>query len=142
MFLMLMQAKSNFFDRAQVKNSMDSATRRALSKSGAFVRQRAKTSIRKRAGSSKPGQAPHSHVGLLRKYILFAYEPARQSVVIGPAKLRADSQAPRLLEHGGTITRQDGKKRRTLHYRPRPLMRPALEQEQRSLPALWHNSLR
>jgi len=72
-----------------------------LSKFWAFVRQRARTSIRKRKGTSQPGSPPYSHVGLLRKFILFAYEPARQSVVIGPVLLREGSDVLRLPEQGG-----------------------------------------
>jgi hypothetical protein len=41
-------AKQWFFDRAKVKNAVDVGTRRVLSRFGAFVRTRAKTSIRKK----------------------------------------------------------------------------------------------
>ncbi|MFQ3593688.1 MAG: hypothetical protein SNJ82_10975 [Gemmataceae bacterium] len=44
----------------------------------------------------------------MRKFILFAYDPTRQSVVIGPTLIRAESQAPRLLEHGGEAVRRKG----------------------------------
>jgi hypothetical protein len=113
-----------------------------LSKFGAFVRQRAKTSIRKRKGTSPPGSPPYSHVGLLRKFILFAYDPTRNSVVIGPTLIRAGSEAPRLLEYGGEAVRRTKIKTRRLRYRPRPFMRPAFEQEKTRLPALWRNSIR
>ncbi len=135
-------AKQGFFDRAKVKNAVDADTRRVLSKFGAFVRQRAKTSIRKRKGTSPPGSPPHSHTGLLRKFILFAYDADRKSVVIGPTLLREGSQAPRLLEHGGTtVIAHRGPKRRA-RYRPRPYMRPAFQAEQVRLPGLWKNSIR
>jgi len=48
-------AKQGFFSREKVKRSVDAGTRKVLSKFGAFVRQRAKTSIRKRKGTSPPG---------------------------------------------------------------------------------------
>ena len=48
---------------------------------------------------------PHSHVGLLRKFILFAYVPTCKSVVIEPTLIRAESQTLRLLEHGGEAIR-------------------------------------
>jgi hypothetical protein len=64
-------AKQGFFDRALVQQKVAKAERRVLSRFGAFVRTRAKTSIRKKKGTSPPGSPPHSHVGLLRKFILF-----------------------------------------------------------------------
>lgn len=42
------QAKSNFFDRKKVVDAVDKATRNALSKLGAFIRQRAKSSLKYR----------------------------------------------------------------------------------------------
>ena len=135
-------AKQNFFDRERVKKSVDSATRRVLSKFGAFVRQRARTSIRNRKGASPPGQPPYSHVGLLRKFIFFAYDQPRQSVVIGPVLLRGESDAPKLLEHGGDVVRRTKHKARRMHYRPRPFMGPAFQKEKAALPALWKDSVR
>jgi hypothetical protein len=136
-------AKGGFFDREKVRRSADAGTRRVLSKFGAFVRQRARTSIRKRKGTSPPGQPPYSHVGLLRKFILFAYDPQRRSVVIGPTLTKEGSQAPRLLEHGGDVVLEHkGGKARHVRYRPRPFMQPAFVAEKPKLPALWRDSVR
>jgi hypothetical protein len=135
-------AKGGFFDREKVKRSVDSGTRRVLSKFGAFVRTRAKTSIRKKKGTSPPGQPPYSHVGLLRKFILFAYDAQRQSVVIGPTLTKEGSTAPRLLEHGGNAVIEDRGKKRRARYRPRPFMQPAFEAEKPKLPTLWRDSVR
>jgi hypothetical protein len=135
-------AKGGFFDRDKVMRSVDAGTRKVLSKFGAFVRQRAKTSIRKRKGTSSPGSPPYSHVGLLRKFILFAYDPQRRSVVIGPALTKEGSQAPRLLEHGGDAVIVDRGKARHVRYRPRPFMQPAFEAEKPKLSALWRDSVR
>ncbi len=136
------QAKQGFFDRGKVQRSVDAATRRVLSKFGAFVRQRAKSSIRSRKGISLPGSPPSSHVGLLKKFILFAYDPGRKSVVIGPTLIRADSVAPRLLEHGGETTLETKRGAQRARYRPRPFMGPAFVAEQSQLPGLWKNSVR
>jgi hypothetical protein len=138
----LREAKQGFFDREKVKKSVDAATRRVLSRFGAFVRTRAKTSIRKRRGTSPPGQPPYSHVGLLRRLIFFAYDRPRDSVVIGPVLTRRDSQAPELLEHGGETVRRTDRRTRRLRYRPRPYMGPAFQREQQNLPALWRGSVR
>lgn len=140
-----MRIKSLFFDRKVVLDAVDKAKRTVLSKAGAFIRTVARTSIRKRKGSAPPGSPPHSHVGLLRNFILFGYDRASDSVVVGPAKSNKPNEAPRVLEHGGvtTTTRFARGKRRKLRVRvaARPFMGPALEKERPKLPALWRNSV-
>ncbi|HID23432.1 MAG TPA: hypothetical protein EYP14_13685 [Planctomycetaceae bacterium] len=138
----LKEAKRGFFDRKKVQRSVDTATRRVLSRFGAFVRTRARTSIRKRTGTSPPGRPPYSHVGLLRRLIFFAYDRRRRSVVVGPVLIRRDSQAPELLEHGGQTLVRTGGRRGRLRYRPRPYMGPAFQREQQNLSALWRDSIR
>lgn len=103
--------KGWFFDRPAVQRLADRAKLRVLSRMGAFVRQRARTSIRTRRAASRPGQPPSSHTGLLKRWILFAYDPAAASVVVGPAALnwvqfRGGVRAragtvPEALEYGG-----------------------------------------
>lgn len=133
------EAQSGFFDRPKVQRQVDAGARKVLSKFGAFVRTRAKSSIRKRKAISSPGQPPSSHLGLLRKFIFFSYDAKRKSVVIGPTRLnQKDGTAPRLLEKGGT-RREKG---RTLKYRPRPFMGPAFTKELENLPAMWRNAVR
>ena len=75
------------FNTKAIRNHVDRATRKVLSKFGAFVRQTAKRSIRKRKSASPPGSPPSSHIGLLKRFIWFGYEPNKRSVVIGPARL-------------------------------------------------------
>lgn len=139
------QAKGGFFDRAAVVGAVDAATRRVLSRFGAFVRTRARTSIRKRKSTSPPGGPPYSHVGTLRKLIFFAYDFARASVVIGPTLSDSPSGAPEILEFGGTaeISDRDHKGRtKTVRIGPRPYMGPAFQQELPGLPAMWKDSVR
>ena len=135
--------KQLFFDREAVISKVDAATRRVLSKFGAFVQRSAKSSIRKRKRISAPGQPPSSHIGLLRKFIYFGYDADRRSVVIGPARLnqKGRGEAPALLEYGGkaTLVRRGEKKRAT--YRARPYMGPAFEKEKPQLPAMWRGSV-
>lgn len=141
--LTLAPAKANFFDRQKVRSAMDDATRRVLSRFGAYVRQRARTSIRKRRGASAPGSPPHSHVGLLRRGILFAYDARTRSVVVGPFLLRPGSRAPNLLEYGGfAVVTDDQGRRRRAYYRARPYMRPAFQAELSRLPDQWKGKLR
>jgi hypothetical protein len=132
--LNLKAAKQGFFDRPAVVRALDRANRRALSRAGAFVRQRARTSMKKRKGTSPPGQPPYAHVGLLRKFLLFAYDAGKKSVVVGPARINKSGEAPALLEHGGRNQAGD-------FYRSNPYMGPALRQEAPNFPALWKNSV-
>jgi len=138
--------KNLFFDRPKVQRAVDAARRRVLSKAGAFVRQEARQSIRKRKGTSPPGRPPYSHVGLLRNLILFGYDERTDSVVIGPLGFRR-SNAPNVLEFGGTTVvekrRRRGKRvRRKVRIAQRAYMGPALEKERPKLPKLWANSVR
>jgi hypothetical protein len=137
-------AKGGFFDRGKVIAAMDRATRKALSKFGSFVRQRAKTSIRKRKGISPPGGPPYSHVGHVRKFLFFSYDADRKSVVIGPARLggTVDPAALPALEYGGTSTGIVKGKRRSISVRARPFMGPAFEAERPGLAAMWRDSVK
>jgi hypothetical protein len=161
-----MRIKHLFFDRQTVVNAVDKAKRQALSRAGAFIRTAAKSSIRSRKGAAPPGQPPHSHTGLLKRFIFFGYDPSTESVVVGPAKLNRPTGAPHILEFGGGVvakkpllvpvgnTGRDRKGRFTarrlrripagtrLKYEPRPFMGPALEKERPNLPKTWANSVR
>jgi len=141
-----LRVKGMFFDRPRVQRAVDRGKRKALSKGGAFIRQRARRSIRKRKRSSRPGQPPSSHTGLLRRFILFGYDRQRDSVVVGPVGFRR-STAPSVLEFGGRTAvewRRRGRRRgkRVVRIAPRPYMRPALEKEKSNLPAVWRHSVR
>lgn len=135
-------AKKLFFDSAAVRKMLDDQTQKALSRAGAFVRQRAKTSIRSRKKVSDAGTPPSSHTGDLKRLIWFAYDPGSQSVVIGPVRFK-QGDAPNLLEFGGTAKRQRrGGKSVITTYRPRPFMGPALDKEIPKLAALWGKSVK
>ena len=95
------QFKSSFFDREAVLKKVDSATRQVLSRAGAFIRTRAKSSIRKRKKAAPPGQPPSSHTGVLKNLIFFAYDSASKSVVIGPAK--SNQRNAFAIESGGSV---------------------------------------
>jgi hypothetical protein len=142
-----MDFKRMFFDSRAVRRKVDAATRRVLSRFGAYVRKVAHDSIRKRKGSSRPGQPPSSHTGLLRRFIFFGYDLGRRSVVIGPVRLdRKIGDAPHALEYGGPTVAVVGPRRRRRKRRvrieARPYMGPALAKELPGLPALWRNSVK
>ncbi len=142
-----MVTKQMFFDRKAVTSRVDRATRKVLSRFGAFVRTGARHSIRKRKATSAPGEPPSSHTGLLRKFIFFGYDRDRRSVVIGPQRLNQKvGDAPHALEYGGTSTVVEGlrsrRKKRRIKVAARPFMGPAFEREQPKLPAMWAKSIK
>ncbi|MEI8197013.1 MAG: hypothetical protein WCI73_14030, partial [Phycisphaerae bacterium] len=77
---------------------------KALSMLGAYVRQRAQSSMPFRRKPSAPGQPPSSHTGLLRQFLWFAYDDTTDSVVIGPVATSKGGVVLELLEKGGVTT--------------------------------------
>jgi hypothetical protein len=155
------KSKRNFFDRKAILARLTPAERRVVSKFGAFVRRTARSSIRQSKKSAQPGQPPKAHTkdkfATLRN-ILFAYDPARHSVVIGPVKIRRSGfqQVAQITELGGTVSgvpqrvQVQGKRKRwrktgrkvTARYAPHPFMQPAFQKEQKeSLPSLWRGAI-
>jgi hypothetical protein len=117
MFGVTYKIKGQFFDRLPVQKMMADHERRALSRIGAFIRRRARSSIRRRKRTSSPGQPPSAHstdkVATL-KNILFGYDSSKKSVVVGPVLLNqfnhdwiagvGSISIPELMEHGGVLT--------------------------------------
>jgi hypothetical protein len=166
-FVITMQAKQLFFDRRLVKRRISKANRKALSKAGAFIRRRARSSLRRRKGVSSPGRPPSVHssdsVATL-KNILFAYEPQSESLVVGPVRLNqqallgpqlGSTTVPQLHEFGGRVRIREVKvgnrwfsgvrrvrpgqpiRVRSARYAERPFMGPALEAEKDNIPDAW-----
>lgn len=108
------EMKKAFFDRQKINDAVDRETRRALSKSLAYVRRRMRSGLRRRKRPSKPGQAPSVHSknpALTLKAIFFAYDARTKSGVVGPVKLNgqrslstSNMALPGLLEIGGLVT--------------------------------------
>ena len=138
-----MKVKQLFFDSPKVLKAVDKATRKTLSRFGAFVRRTARGSIRKRKKTSAPGKPPTSQTGILKRFIFFSYEPNRKSVVIGPMRLTGSDrgEAPSALEYGGTATLKRDTDKTNVTIRPRPFMGPAFEKEKPKLPRLWKDSV-
>lgn len=132
-----------FFDAPNVIKKIKDGTKSVMSKAGAFIRQRAKTSIRPRKGIAKPGQPPSSHDGTLRKLIFFGYDSSTDSVVIGP-KLKGGGQSdpttPHLLEFGGTT--KSWRTQKTARYHVFPYMEPALEKEKDKFRDLFQGAVK
>ena len=103
-----------FFDSPAVLRAVDRARRRVLSKQGAFLRTRARSLIRPRKTASAPGSPPHSHTGILRRFLYFSFDSATRTVVVGPARTNqvffdkdrrpVTGTVPRVQAYGGQIT--------------------------------------
>lgn len=101
-----LKVKGLFFDRAVVIKAMSKATLRALSKAGAFIRTRARSSMRRRKRASTPGTPPSAHGGAqLKTLLFFSFDPSTKSVVVGPVPF-ARGEAPNLNEFGGQVQRK------------------------------------
>ncbi len=139
----LESVKQTMLDQKRIVDAAEMATFRALSRFGAFVRQRAKTSMRRRKAISDPGEPPSTHLGLIRDNVLFEVERAAKNVVIGPMQLNKSSpMALSALEHGGqTIIMRRGKALE-VQVAARPFMQPAFDKELERAPYLWENGLR
>jgi hypothetical protein len=160
---------SMFFDRASVQRKVKDGTKSVLARAGAFVRRTAKGLIRPGKKPAKPGNAPHSHLGLLKQFIFFGYDERTESVVIGPALLNGKSDSnvtvPELLEFGGEavlrkdiyVTNEVGRDARGkfvtggkslvkagthLLYHKFPFMAPAMEQEAPKFPQLFSDAVK
>lgn len=132
---------SGFFDRPGVIAKVKDGTKSVLSRAGAFIRTRARSSIKKRKRSSEPGEPPSSHTGRLKDLIFFAYDKITESVVIGPLLFRKRTPVvPLLLELGGEATHwRTGEKTR---YSAFPFMQPARDAEAPKFPGLFTNAIK
>jgi hypothetical protein len=115
--------RKSFFDADRILKSMDRATHRVLSRHGAFVRTRSRTSIRYRKDPAPPGRPPSAHKTVTRLKtnrkgvtkrqasspyrdgIYFSYDKAAKRVVIGPVIFPSARRkgTPERLEYGGTV---------------------------------------
>jgi hypothetical protein len=83
------RVRNSFFDRPAVVARLTIARRKVLSRAGAFVRKRARSSMRRRKAASAPGTPPTARAKGTDslKTILFAYDDRRDAVIIGPVLL-------------------------------------------------------
>lgn len=151
-FRVTLDVKDMFFDRARVLEQIGRENAKRLSKAGAFIRQRAKSKLKRKGrgkqGRNKRGQftkgrsaaagePPAVHGSNSRsdlRFILFGLDRDWESVVIGPVgfpnkRLRGSSAetVPELMEFGGTAL--VGKKKKRARYAKHPFMGPSLREE-------------
>jgi hypothetical protein len=92
---------SKFFDPAIVETEVDRIEYEKLKRNALYLRKAARNSIRRRKGPSKPGQAPRSVRGDLKRGIQAHYERGLGQAVVGPVKFDWGTGAPSALEFGG-----------------------------------------
>lgn len=138
-----------FLNPRRVTSAAERAARRGLSRFGAFTRTTARRSIKQPAKnaktqSSRPGNPPKSHLGFLKNLILWAYDNARQSVVIGPlVKAGRSGVAIRALEYGGTTVLKTREGMKHAYIDERPYMRPAfLIAKERLIPQVFKDAMK
>ncbi|MEM9827744.1 MAG: hypothetical protein AAF958_14230 [Planctomycetota bacterium] len=151
-----------------MRNAVDRAKKKNLSRAGAYVRRTARSSIRpatkkqkkqrrhlqksrrRRLGRhdptiSRPGRPPRRHTPGKRgiRLILFGYDQASASVIVGPVRFQTSgNNVAQLLEHGGSGFVGRGRRKKRATYLPRPFMQPALEKESSKFPDLFRNSVK
>lgn len=131
---------------SKVTNAYLKAERQVLTKAAARGRSIARRAMRKRNRAARPGEAPSVRRGELKRFLLFAYEPARHVALFGPKKLGGSGDTPEALEHGKTTSRTVGRgknrRRQSVAYEKRPAMVPALQDISPGLPAMWKNAIK
>lgn len=108
-----MRIVDQFFDRQTVLRPHERAARRSLSRFGAFLRRRARSSLRRRKRVSAPGKPPSVHsrdAHATLKNILFGLESDQMTVLVGPVKTNQrgflggeslSGTVPQVMEFGG-----------------------------------------
>lgn len=118
--------KSAFFPKPE--RGIEQGSAGLLAKEGAYVRRRMQQTLRYAKKASAPGQPPKVHrsdsftrarrdprTGIetrrptspLKELIFFAFDRARNSVIVGPARFgTAGGRVPGVLEYGGSVTQQ------------------------------------
>lgn len=150
--------KDWFLDRAAVAAKIGKARQRAMLKGGSYTRRKARDLLRRGKKAAQPGRPPHVHGPEPNlKTIFFAYDPARDQVIVGPvvlnsSKARGGKTVPQIQEFGGVAdimewstdggqtwqnqdqivqARNRGKRaitrRRLANVAPHPFMQPAWE---------------
>lgn len=110
-FEITLDAKDWFFNKAEVLRRVGERRNKALLVAGAFISRKAKDLIRSGKKSAAPGKPPKKHKkgSPNLETILFALDPATDSMIVGPIKFnsrglrKSDRETvPEILEFGGT----------------------------------------
>lgn len=122
-------------DFGKVKKYVKDSVIATFGDASRIIQSIARKSIKRRSGDnySRPGEAPKTRRGDLRRAIQYDVDNKRQEAIIGPLESRMGPAAA-VHEHGGTIKGQ--------MFDKRPYMAPALERIAPKLPKLWQFSVK
>lgn len=152
------EVRQLYFDDPAIRRFMDLKTLSALSRAGAFLRQRARTSMRYRPlehkrgplkgqpNHSATGEPPYAHKETgahIRKRLEFAFDTGSKSLVVGPKKFGA-GRAPNVQEFGSaTGTTTVAGRRIPGRFPARSFMGPAMREEIKAgtIPRQWSPSV-
>ena len=139
--------KVQFFDSPAVIKRVNATERRVLSKVGAFVRTRARSSIRRKKRPTKgkrrgrrqirsaPGSPPYSWQQPGIKDIVFVLDQRTLSVAIGPIPWNAaKGDTPGTLEEGGAVEVNESRYRdRDMPWQPGTWKQGPVERRKRKV---------
>lgn len=95
--------------------------------------------------ASRPGETPRQWEGSIKHTLIYALQPERDVVVIGPQLMGSKSggaEALNALEYGGNVRLTAGPDRgQMIHIKARPFMQPALAKRQPEFADLWKDRL-
>lgn len=93
------------FNRQTIQRRVEQATFKSLGQAGGAIRLTASRSIRKRKKPSRPGTAPNTPTGHLRRVIRYSVDQHKTEVAIGPTNSYART-IWNLHEFGGRIRKR------------------------------------
>jgi len=127
-------AKNSIRKATRMKaNALDPDAREKFDRRVLFAKKAGRPKPKLPLASSKPGDPPRSRSGLLKNKMVFRYDPASKSVVIGPEEIDFGTRARSTLESGG--------RNEAGHYvAPRPYMRPAEARTRSQYVQQWKNA--
>lgn len=128
-----LKTKALNLDIEKLRKRYKNSTVTSLQGAGGLIRTIARRSIRRRITPSKPGNPPHTTMGLLRDSIAFKVNKITEEVVVGPRRT--------LIDDIGTL-HEFGGKREGGDFPKRPYMGPALRKAIPKLGKFWADSLR
>lgn len=143
--------KRSKFNRKEMERDIGKENALAMNKMAAFVRRRARSSLRRRKKSAPAGSPPSvhsSHSVATLKNIQYAYDPQSHSTVVGVMPFESKSlewnsagTGAALQESGGrAVFRRRRKSKRPVRastFAPHPFIGPAGEAEANKFPSLW-----
>jgi len=90
-----------------------------------------------RAVHSRPHQPPKTIKGTIKRMLFYAFDPTKETVVVGPILFSPKTGAPETLEYGGTVRFGP----RTATIVERPFMGPAQRAVQPQVAGMFRDSV-